>query len=119
MTDPPTTFRCGWRIQRDRGLLHPSFYQGVVLVRRGEFRVQMPAEFFDAMADADFVGYINSIYREAVFQQSLADLDVLARQLVGELNATGALAETDVPVDDVKAVLYRWQKAERDRGASA
>lgn len=117
MNEP--TYRCGWRVQRHYETLRSDFHQGEVFIRRGEFQVQMPAEFFDAMADADFAGYVSSIYREAVFQQLLTDLDVLARQLVGELNATDALVKTDVPVDDVKAALYRWQKVQRDMQEAA
>jgi hypothetical protein len=112
MSEP--TFRCGWRIQRELEPWRPDIFHGAVFVRRGEFRMQMPAEFFDATADTDFADYISRAYRDVMFQQLQADLDVLARQLIGELNATGELAKTDVPVDDVKDALYRWQRAELD-----
>lgn len=114
MNDTPT-FRCGWRIQRSHDRLRPDLYQGDVLIRRGEFRVQIPAEFFDAMTDADFAGYITSVCRGAVFEQIQADLDVLARSLVVAFGGDYEVLRSEAPSEsDVKAALYRWQKAKRD-----
>lgn len=112
MTDP--TFRCGWRIQRHRDDLHPQFWQGDVVIRRGEFRMQIPAEFFDAMDDVGFAGYVASRYREAAFEHLQADLDTLAKQLLGELEAGYEVVLTAVPRDEVKAALWRWDRARRD-----
>lgn len=114
MTEP--TFRCGWRCQRNGEPLRPDLYQGAVLVRRGEFRIWMPAESFDAMADTDFAAWIRELYRDAVFEQLEADLAVLARQLLGEMEQREGLLIVDgVSFDGVQAALYRYTTAERDR----
>jgi len=114
VSDP--TFRCGWRFRRDCESLRPDLHQGAVLIRRGEFRVQMPAESFDAMADTDFARWIGGLYRDAAFEQLEADLAILARQLIGEMEQREGLLIVDgVEHDDVKAALYRYTAAERDR----
>ena len=111
-----TAFRCGWRFRRDFEPLRPDLYQGAVLIRRGEFRVQMPAESFDAMTDTEFTRWIGGLYRDAVFEQLEADLAILARQLIGEMEQREGLLIVDgVEHDDVKAALYRYTTAERDR----
>lgn len=104
------TFRCGWRVHRmDDG----PFFRRVV-VRRGEWQMVMPIEMFDSMEDADFAYYIRQAYQAAAVDQMERDLDVLARQLIGELEQGNGMIVTGAPYDDIKAALYRWQKAKRD-----
>lgn len=111
MSEP--TFRCGWRIHRDRGDRLP-FLGEIVTVRRGEFRMQLWPEVFDAMTDEDFAERAARAYREVVFEHLQADLDTLAKQLLGELEQGNGLIATGVPYDEVKAALYRWDRARRD-----
>lgn len=117
MSEP--TYRCGWRVVRpveiDARLDQWGSLQfPKITVQRGEFRAVMDPRGFDAMSDEEFADWMSRCYREHAFAQLQRDLAILARQLIGELSATDALIETDVPIDDVKAALYRWQRAERD-----
>lgn len=111
MTEP--TFRCGWRIQRHRDDIQP-FLGEIVNVRRGEFRMQIWPEVFDAMTDEEFAECAARAYREFAFEHLQRDLDTLAKQLLGELEQGNGLIVTDVPYDEVKAALYRWDRARRD-----
>lgn len=110
------TFRAGWHVHRPSNAevwrLHepaPPY----VTVRRGEWQMQIPIQGYDEMTDDQFAEVVAYTYRESAFGTLQEDLDTLARQLIGEIEM-GALPETDVPYDDVKAALYRWQKAKRD-----
>lgn len=105
------TYRCGWRYSRHDGDMEPF---ARVVIRRGEWQLVMPIEVFDSMPDKSFADYIGHCYRNGAFEHLEADLDVLARQLIGELEAGNGLLATDVPHDDIKAALYRWQKVQRD-----
>lgn len=114
MSEP--TYRCGWRYHRptDEALRNFTGDASLVQVRRGQWRMFLAVHVFDAMSDEEFAESAFSAYRSIVFERLEADLDVLARQLVGELEQGNGLPVTGVPYDDVKAVLYRWQKAKRD-----
>ncbi|HEU5429538.1 MAG TPA: hypothetical protein VFU74_21845 [Actinocrinis sp.] len=113
MTDP--SFRCGWRIQRHRDDSLPLYYYNEVTIRRGEWRMRMHAELFDHADDEAFNEIVTRAYREFAFEHLQADLDTLAKQLLGELKATGVIAAVDgVATSDVQAALYRWDRARRD-----
>lgn len=114
LRDEPT-FRCGWRVHRPSsdGQYGYSLLANVVTVRRGEWKWMLAAEMYDAMDDESFAAIADEGYRRWAFDHIQRDLDTLARQLVAE-NEAGLVAVTDVPYDDVKAALYRWQKTKRD-----
>lgn len=114
MTEP--TFRCGWRYTRaHRHDILPFAFQPTVTIRRGEWQLNMLAEVFDSMPDESFADYVGRCYRDGAFDHLAADLDTLARQLLGELEAAGEIAVVDdvVPAD-VQDALYRWDRARRD-----
>lgn len=114
------TYRCGWRYLRSSSLDPAAFgdnvpfFSDLVEVRRGEWRWRMQAEFFDTISDEQFTAYVTSAYREVIFEHLERDLDILARQLLGELELGNGMIVTGVPYDDIKAALYRWQKTKRD-----
>ena len=113
MSEP--TFRAGWRVHRpgqDEQYSY-TFLANLVTVRRGEWMWTLPAEHYDAMDDDTFAAIADDGYRRHAFDHLQRDLDTLARQLIAE-NEAGLVAVTDVPYDDVKAALYRWQKTKRD-----
>lgn len=113
MSEP--TFRCGWRILRRPPGDLLNFYD-TVAIRRGQWKAMMNAEAFDDMSDETFAEYVGRHYRESAFEQLEADLAVLARQILGELEQREGLPVVDgVSCDDVKAALYRYTTAERDR----
>ena len=109
-----TTFRCGWRVSRC--LPGDLFFYDTVTIRRGQWKAMLDAEVFDCMDDEMFAEYMGRHYRETAFEQLEADLAVLARQVLGELEQREGLLIVDgVEHDDVKAALYRYTTAERDR----
>lgn len=112
MSEP--TFRCGWRIQRHRDDSLPLYYYNEVIIRRGEWRMQMHAELFDNTTDDMFNEIVTHAYREAAFEHLQRDLDTLAKQLLGDLEQGNGLTVTGVPYDEVNAALYRWDRARRD-----
>jgi hypothetical protein len=108
------TFRCGWRVSRRP----PSdlFFYDAVTIRRGQWKAMLNAVIFDHMDDEAFANYMGRHYRETAFERLEADLAVLARQVLGELEQREGLLIVDgVSHDDVKAALYRYTTAERDR----
>lgn len=106
-------FRCGWRIKRRAGDSWP-YPSPAVVIQRGEWQAVMPAQAFDSMGDEEFNNTMDQLYRDATFDHIQRDLDVLARQLLGELEQGNGMIVTGVFYDDIKAALYRWQKAKRD-----
>lgn len=108
------TYRCGWRYDRPAADELRPFDFPMVVIRRGEFRARIRPEMFDAMSDEEFADFIGRMYREHAFEHLQRDLDTLARQLIGELDQGNGMIVTGVPYDDIKAALYRWQKAKRD-----
>lgn len=118
------TFRCGWRYVRasslDPAVFRDDFlFSSAVEVRRGEWRWRVRDEHFDGMSDEEFSSRVTWAYREHMFERLQQDLDVLARQLVGELEQRNGMIVTGVPYDDITAALYRWQKAKRDMPEAA
>lgn len=117
MSEP--TYRCGWRVVQPVEI-DPLIDQWgdlafpKITIRRGEFQAVMDPRGFDEMSDEEFATWMEYGYREHAFVQLQRDLDVLARQLIGEIDAGLGVTVTGVPYDDVKAALYRWQKAKRD-----
>lgn len=109
------TFRCGWRVSRcppDDMLALPH----AVVIRRGQWKAMMDAVTYDYVDDATFAEHMNRYHRESAFEQLEADLAVLARQILGEMEQReGLLAVDGVSYDDVKAALHRYTTAERDR----
>lgn len=113
------TFRCGWRVLRRPPDDLLAFYD-IVTIRRGQWKAMMNLEMFDAISDETFAEYMRQHYRESAFEQLEADLTVLARQVLGEIEqCEGLLIVDGVSYDDVKAALYRYTTAERDRQESA
>lgn len=115
MNDPLTTYRCGWRVSRrpDDGLFH---FPVPVKICRGQWQMMMDSFHFDALPDDAFVDIVERTYRESAFEQLEADLAVLARQVLDEMEQREGLLVVDgVSYDDVKAALYRYTTAERDR----
>lgn len=117
--DQEGTYRCGWRVVQpveiDARLDRWGDLQFPMLtVRRGEFRAVMDPRSFDAMSDEEFAARMEYGYREHSFKQLQQDLDVLARQLIGELEQGTGMIVTGVPYDDITAALHRWQKVKRD-----
>jgi hypothetical protein len=107
-----TTYRCGWRVSR----CLPDGMYDTVTIRRGQWAATLDAAVFDHMGDEMFAEYMSQHYRESAFEQLEADLAVLARQVLGEMEQHEALPTVDgVPYDDIKAALYRYTTAERDR----
>lgn len=118
------TFRCGWRVVQpveiDARVDRWGDLQFPMLtVRRGEFRAVIDPRTFDAMSDEEFVEAMEYGYRKHAFDQMQQDLDVLARQLIGELDQGSGMLVTGVPYDDITAALYRWQKVKRDTEETA
>lgn len=117
MTDP--TFRCGWRIQRHRDDVLPLYYYNEVVIRRGEWRMQIHAELFDGTTDEAFNEIVTRAYRDSAFEHLQADLDTLAKQLLREIGSANGVTVPGVPYavpSDVTGVLRRWEKARRDMG---
>lgn len=115
------THRCGWRViqpvEVDARLDQWDNLQfPMVTIQRGGFRMRMDPRTFQAMSDEEFADAAKRWYREAAFDQMQQDFDTLARQLVGQLNAGTGMLGTDVPDSEIKAALFRWQKAKRDEG---
>lgn len=113
-----TTFRCGWHVSR-RPPGDIPFYD-TVAIRRGQWKAMLDAAIFDYMDDETFAEYMGRHYRESAFDQLEADLMVLARQVLGEMEQGEGLPIVDgVSCDDVKAALHRYTTAERDRQENA
>lgn len=113
------TYRCGWRVLRQPPGDLLNFYDTVV-IRRGQWKAMMNAEAYDDLDDATFAEYMGQHYRESAFEQLEADLAVLARQVLGEMEQRDGLLIVDgVSYDDVKAALHRYTTAERDRQEAA
>lgn len=122
---PPTSpavladfgFRCGWRIQRHRDDQLPAYYYNEVVIRRGEWRMQMHAELFDDTTDEAFNEIVTRAYREFAFEHIQADLDTLAKQLLREIQSADGWDVPGVPYavpEEVTAALRRWEKMRRD-----
>jgi hypothetical protein len=109
-------FRCGWRVLRQP----PGNFYDTVVIRRGQWKAMTNAEAYDDLDDATFAECMSRHYRESAFEQLEADLAVLARQVLGEMEQREGLLIVDgVFYDDVKAALHRYTTAERDRQKAA
>lgn len=109
------TFRCGWRVSR-RPHDDTVALSDMVVIRRGQWKAMMNAATYNYIDDETFAEYMSRHYRESAFEQLEADLAVLARQVLGEMEQHGGLLIVDgVSYDDVKAALYRYTTVERDR----
>ncbi len=114
MTGP--TYRAGWRYER-----HPASYTDLdlgiprVQIRRGQWKVTIPAHIYDDMTDDAFADFMARQYRETAFDQLQTDLAVLARQLLGQHDlGHGPFVVDGVPHEDLTGALYRYTTAARD-----
>lgn len=113
MTDTrQPVFRCGWRVFHDE---HLDRVFGAVQVRRGLWRANLDVHMYEMLSGEQFANLMARQYRETAFEHIEADLDILARQVIGELeNGNGLIVVPGVSYDDVIGALKRYEAARKD-----